>query len=169
MSSPYEQEVARLHRFRTALRGATLPASADPIDQRIDAVCATIQANRHNTQAGTSLLNVRLSARDDINLNKTQLAQQIDELLQTLTPPADLVGELLDLYLPGHSREGRPVNAQTRRALPSTHKSFIPACWVTSAPWFSGTSPTTVLSAPNLKRGLTSTQPSRPWMTAMTP
>lgn len=127
MLSPYEQEIARLNRFRAALHGGTQPASVDSFDQRIDAVCATIRENRGNSQTGISLLNVRPSARDEVNHNKARLAQQIDELLQTLTPPADLVGDLLDLYLPGYSQEGIPVNAQTRRALTASAHAMHPS------------------------------------------
>ena len=125
MTSPYEQEVQRIQRFSTALEGGAVPAPTDDVDRQIDAVGAAIRQHRGNPQAGTSLLNVRRSARDDINLSKTRLATQIDELIQLLAPPADLLGKLLDLYLPGYS-QGYPVNGQTRRAVTAFESTPTP-------------------------------------------
>ena len=117
MTSPFEQEVARLNRLRQGLHSSLRVPAVDAMDQRIDDVCARVRQGASNAQAGTSLLNVRPSSREDVNADKVRLARDIDELVQNLTPPAAFVGDLLDLYLPGYGQEGYPVQPGTRQAL----------------------------------------------------
>ncbi|GGO41983.1 hypothetical protein [Deinococcus humi] len=126
MSSPFEQEVAQLHRFQAGLHSSPQPSPVNAMEHQIDEVCARVRQHAANIQAGTSLLNVRRSGNDDVNAAKVQLAADLDQLIQTLSAPTEVVADVLDLYLPGYAREGYPVQHATRRAAISTAPALHP-------------------------------------------
>lgn len=116
MSSPFHQQLQHIERFQAGLRTAQ-PAHtppADDIERRIDAVCAQVHQHLSTAQTGRSLVNVRPSASGDVNVAKVQLAAEIDDLLQTLAAPTELLAEVLEVYLPGYAREGYAVHRGTR-------------------------------------------------------
>ncbi|GGO38504.1 hypothetical protein [Deinococcus humi] len=126
MSSLFEQEIGQLHRFQAGLRSSPQTVPVNAMEQQIDEVCARVRQHVANIQAGTSLLNVRRSGNDDVNTAKAQLAADLDQLIQTLSAPTEVVADVLDLYLPGYAREGYPVHHATRRAAISTVPALHP-------------------------------------------
>ncbi|AZI45251.1 hypothetical protein EHF33_20295 (plasmid) [Deinococcus psychrotolerans] len=129
MLTPFQQELQHIERFKVGLHTAqpahTSPA-ADDVERRIDAVCAQVHKHLKNAQAGTSLVNVRRSAREEVNADKMQLASELDALLQTLAAPTELVAEVLEIYLPGYAQGDYPVTHGTRSRASLTPTTALP-------------------------------------------
>lgn len=92
----------------SAVRGDYRSVQAeDPILNRINKVCETVQQEIVKRDRASSLINPSPSRSPETNQRKSELAQELDSLIHELAAPASLVAEVLRIYGASPSSDGK--------------------------------------------------------------